>query len=144
MIWAVHSYVQRYRLTDRPLASTPLWSAPWIKLQHASHYYIIKIIRQLDNSKSIWLYLFYSNRLQKNIVVPRFCHSLSLKLSLISPKSTKCAILVEPTGCGIRVLFWSKHGIMDNLPPDGVCCTPSHSYGLSLDMALYAVADCVS
>ena len=59
MIWAVNRYVQRYRLTDRPLASTPLWAAPWIQLRRASHYSIIKIIIQLDNSKSIWLYLFY-------------------------------------------------------------------------------------
>ena len=55
MIWAVNRYVQRYRLTDRPLASTPFWAAPWIQLRCASHYSIIKIIRQLDNSNSIWL-----------------------------------------------------------------------------------------
>ena len=60
MIWALKRYVHRYRLTDRPLANTPLWSAPWIKLWRASQYSIIKIIRQLENSKSIWLYLFYS------------------------------------------------------------------------------------
>ena len=61
MMWAVNRYVQRYRLTDRPLASTHLWATLWIWLRRASHYYIIKIIRQLDNSKSpIWLYLFYS------------------------------------------------------------------------------------
>ena len=60
MIEAVNRYVQRYRLTDKPLASTTLWDAPWIQLRHASHYSIIKIIRQLENSKSIWLYLFYN------------------------------------------------------------------------------------
>ena len=59
MIWAVNRYVHTYRLMDRPLASTHLWAAPWIRLCRASHYSIIKIIRQLDNSNSIWLYLFY-------------------------------------------------------------------------------------
>ena len=49
---------------DRPLANTPLGAAPWIQLRRASHYSIIKIIRQLDNSKSIWLYLFYNINLQ--------------------------------------------------------------------------------
>ena len=39
---------------------SPLWAAPWIHLRRASHYSIIKIIRQLENSKSVWLYLFYS------------------------------------------------------------------------------------
>ena len=52
MIWSVNRYVHRYRLTARPLASTHLWAAPWIRMRRASHYSIIKIIRQLDNSKS--------------------------------------------------------------------------------------------
>ena len=60
MIWALNRYVQRYRLMESLLANTPLWSALWIQLRRASHYSIIKIIRQLDNSKSISLYLFYS------------------------------------------------------------------------------------
>ena len=66
MIWAVNRYVQRYRLTDRPLASTPLWPAPWIQLRRASHYSIIKISRQLDNNKSILLYLFYRRALKNH------------------------------------------------------------------------------
>ena len=60
MIWSVNRYVQRYWLTDRPLVSIHLWAAPWIQLRRANHYSIIKIIRQIENSKSIWLYLFYS------------------------------------------------------------------------------------
>ena len=60
MIWVVNRYVQRYRLTDRLLANTPLRDAPWIHLRRASHYSIIRIIIQLDNSKSIWIYLFYN------------------------------------------------------------------------------------
>ena len=60
MIWAVNRYVQRYRLKARTLASTHLWAAPWIRLRRASHYSIIKIIRQLDNSQpSPWLYILY-------------------------------------------------------------------------------------
>ena len=52
VILAGNRYVQRYRLTSRPLASTHLWAAPWIELRRASHHSIIKIVRQLDNSKS--------------------------------------------------------------------------------------------
>ena len=60
MIWAVNRYVQRYQLTDRPLASNHLWSVPWILMPRTSHYYIIKIIGQLDNNKSSSrLYIFY-------------------------------------------------------------------------------------
>ena len=62
MIWALNRYVQRYWLTARPLASTHLWSAPWIIIWRASHYSIIKVIRQIDNSKSSpWLSIFYNN-----------------------------------------------------------------------------------
>ena len=52
MIWSVNRYVQRYRLTARPLASTHLRAAPWIRLQRASHYSIMKIISHIDNRKS--------------------------------------------------------------------------------------------
>ena len=63
IIWAVNRYVKRYQLTDRPLESTYLWAASSIRMRRASHYSIIKILRQLDNSKSpIWLYLFYSHK----------------------------------------------------------------------------------
>ena len=51
MIWAVNRYIQRYWLTTRPLESTHLWSVPWILVWRASHYSIIKKIRQLDNRK---------------------------------------------------------------------------------------------
>ena len=68
MIWSANRYVQRYRLTAGPLASTHLWATPWIRLRRASQYSIIKIIRQLDNSKSPqWRYIFYNLTTKKRI-----------------------------------------------------------------------------
>ena len=53
MIWAVNRYIQMYRLTARPLSSTHLCTVPWIMNQCASHYSIIKIVRQFYNIKSL-------------------------------------------------------------------------------------------
>ena len=102
MIWAVNRYVHRYRLTDRPLANTPLWATPWIRLRRASHYSIIKIISQLDNSKSIWLYLFYNH-----VVSTKFAIYIALLVSYYAISKPSCYRVYHGNGFYIKVLFLS-------------------------------------
>ena len=109
MIWAVNRYVHRYRLTDRLLANTPLWAAPWIQLRTASHYYIIKIIRHLDNRKSIWLYLFYNY----------IAASRSIWTMPIAPSTSPCRTTFPPFSINTNILhlnLLSIHHILGTYP----------------------------